>query len=158
MQSWWDVRRLKLAQGSEWHDFLTPSSPPAFIQGSATAIRWAPARIHPPVPTQPCDFAAGARNKQEDPSCCEQGLLSSLSLRDDAGAHPSHRSHSTARTLWPAARTAAMGDMADELDLNTPPFPLTAIDREILATRDEDYHRTTWSDLKHIIGMHLPSR
>lgn len=46
-----------------------------------------------------------------------------------------------------------MGDVGDELDLNNPPFPLTAIDRQILATRDEDYHRTTWSDLKHIIGI-----
>lgn len=40
---------------------------------------------------------------------------------------------------------------ADDIDLNDPPFPLTAIDREILATKDEDYHRTTWEDLKHII-------
>ena len=46
-----------------------------------------------------------------------------------------------------------MGDVADELDLNDPPFPLTAIDREILATKDEDYHRTTWQDLERIIGM-----
>ena len=38
------------------------------------------------------------------------------------------------------------------LDLNNPPFHLTAIDREILATKDEDYHRITWSDLKEIIG------
>lgn len=40
----------------------------------------------------------------------------------------------------------------DEIDYNDPPFPLTAIDREILATRDEDYHRITWEDLKEIIG------
>jgi len=46
-----------------------------------------------------------------------------------------------------------MGDVEDELDLNDPPFPLTAIDREILATKDEDYHRTTWQDLERIIGM-----
>jgi hypothetical protein len=54
----------------------------------------------------------------------------------------------------PTAKPATMGDVGDEeeLDLNNPPFPLTAIDREILATRDEDYHRTTWSDLKQIIG------
>lgn len=45
-----------------------------------------------------------------------------------------------------------MGDIDDELDLNNPPFPLTSIDREILATKDEDYHRTTWDDLKQIIG------
>lgn len=53
--------------------------------------------------------------------------------------------------------TTTMGDpsqelSADDIDLNDPPFPLTAIDREILATKDEDYHRTTWEDLKHIIG------
>ena len=50
-----------------------------------------------------------------------------------------------------------MGDVGEEaeLDLNNPPFPLTAIDREILATRDEDYHRTTWGDLKRIIGIAL---
>ncbi|KAF2725329.1 hypothetical protein K431DRAFT_281284 [Polychaeton citri CBS 116435] len=32
------------------------------------------------------------------------------------------------------------------------PFPLTAIDRSILATRDEDFQRTTWEDLKNIIA------
>ncbi|KAM3416382.1 hypothetical protein BST61_g7980 [Cercospora zeina] len=41
---------------------------------------------------------------------------------------------------------------ADDIDLNDLPFPLTAIDREILATKDEDYHLTTWEDLKHIIA------
>ncbi|KAI5361924.1 hypothetical protein Slin15195_G055740 [Septoria linicola] len=41
---------------------------------------------------------------------------------------------------------------ADDIDLNDPPFPLTSIDREILATRDEDYHRITWEDLKQIIA------
>lgn len=40
----------------------------------------------------------------------------------------------------------------DEIDYNDPPFPLTDIDREILATKDEDYHRITWEDLKIIIG------
>ncbi|KAK4502898.1 hypothetical protein PRZ48_006324 [Zasmidium cellare] len=40
----------------------------------------------------------------------------------------------------------------DEIDYNDPPFPLTAIDREILATKDEDYHRITWDDLKEIIA------
>jgi hypothetical protein len=59
----------------------------------------------------------------------------------------------------PTAQSATMGDVGDEeeLDLNNPPFPLTAIDREILATRDEDYHRTTWGDLKQIIGTATPS-
>jgi hypothetical protein len=60
----------------------------------------------------------------------------------------------TTVTDIPTAKPATMGDVGDEeLDLNNPPFPLTAIDREILATRDEDYHRTTWSDLKQIIGI-----
>ncbi|KAK5113012.1 hypothetical protein LTR85_011034 [Meristemomyces frigidus] len=44
-----------------------------------------------------------------------------------------------------------MGEFnAGEIDYNNPPFPLTAIDREVLATRDEDYHRITWQELKHI--------
>lgn len=38
------------------------------------------------------------------------------------------------------------------LDLDNPPFPLTAIDREVLATKDEDYHKITWDDLQEIIG------
>ncbi|EME45764.1 hypothetical protein DOTSEDRAFT_171351 [Dothistroma septosporum NZE10] len=42
---------------------------------------------------------------------------------------------------------------ADEIDYNDPPFPLTAIDREILATKDDDYHRITWDNLKEIIGI-----
>ena len=49
-----------------------------------------------------------------------------------------------------------MGEAAEEdLDLENPPFPLTAIDREILATKDEDYHRITWDDLQQIIGIDL---
>jgi hypothetical protein len=47
-----------------------------------------------------------------------------------------------------------MGDVSnDQLDLNNPPFPLTAIDRELLITKDEDFHRITWTDLKQIIGI-----
>lgn len=47
-----------------------------------------------------------------------------------------------------------MGDVTgDELDLNNPPFPLTAIDRQLLVTKDEDFHRITWADLKQIIGI-----
>lgn len=44
---------------------------------------------------------------------------------------------------------------AEDINLDDPPFPLTSIDREVLATRDEDYHRITWEDLKHIIGTSL---
>lgn len=40
----------------------------------------------------------------------------------------------------------------DEIDLNNPPFALTAIDRSLLAMRDEDFHRITWADLEEIIG------
>ena len=39
-----------------------------------------------------------------------------------------------------------------EIDLDNPPFPLTAIDREILATPAEEFHRTTWDELKGIIS------
>jgi len=31
-------------------------------------------------------------------------------------------------------------------------IPLTAIDREVLATKDEDFHLVTWEELKHVIG------
>ncbi|KXT15406.1 hypothetical protein AC579_2189 [Pseudocercospora musae] len=41
---------------------------------------------------------------------------------------------------------------ADDIDYNDPPFPLTAIDREVLTTRDEDYRRITWEDLRRIIA------
>ena len=37
------------------------------------------------------------------------------------------------------------------IDLDNPPFPLTAIDRALLATPDEDFNRITWSDLRHFI-------
>jgi hypothetical protein len=43
--------------------------------------------------------------------------------------------------------------MGDELDLDNPPFPLTDIDRKVLATKDEDFHRYTWDDLRNIVGM-----
>ena len=47
-----------------------------------------------------------------------------------------------------------MGDISnDEIDIDNPPFPLTAIDRELLSMRDEDFHHITWKDLKSIIGM-----
>ena len=45
-----------------------------------------------------------------------------------------------------------MGSPAEEIDYANPPFPLTAIDRELLAMKDEDFHRITWEDLKHIIA------
>lgn len=32
------------------------------------------------------------------------------------------------------------------------PFPLTPLDRQILAQKDEDYHAHTWEELKDIIG------
>ena len=43
----------------------------------------------------------------------------------------------------------------DEIDYNNPPFPLTAIDRQLLATKDEDYHRITWDDLREFISKTL---
>ena len=46
-----------------------------------------------------------------------------------------------------------MGDISaqEEIDYDNPPFPLTAIDRELLSMRDEEFHQITWSDLKSII-------
>jgi len=41
----------------------------------------------------------------------------------------------------------------DDLDLDNPPFPLTAIDRQVLATKDEDFHLYIWDDLRKIVGM-----
>ena len=47
-----------------------------------------------------------------------------------------------------------MGEPGEnEIDYNNPPFPLTAIDRELLAMKDEDFHRITWDDVKQIIGI-----
>jgi hypothetical protein len=53
-----------------------------------------------------------------------------------------------------------MGDAPEEvneIDYDNPPFPLTAIDRELLAMKDEDFHRITWDDLKDIIGIRSPN-
>ena len=44
----------------------------------------------------------------------------------------------------------------EEIDYTNPPFPLTAIDRELLSMKDEDFHRITWQDLKSIIGTIPP--
>lgn len=38
-----------------------------------------------------------------------------------------------------------------DINLTNPPFPLTSIDRALLATPDEDFHRITWPDLQRII-------
>jgi hypothetical protein len=43
-----------------------------------------------------------------------------------------------------------------DIDHDNPPFPLTAIDRGLLAMKDEDFHMITWDDLRHIIGRHIP--
>ncbi|KAK3715136.1 hypothetical protein LTR37_007346 [Vermiconidia calcicola] len=46
-----------------------------------------------------------------------------------------------------------MGDARDAgIDYDNPPFPLTAIDRELLSMRDEDFHEITWDELKKIIA------
>jgi hypothetical protein len=39
------------------------------------------------------------------------------------------------------------------MSMNNHAFPLTAIDREILAMKDEDFALVTWEQLKEIIGM-----
>lgn len=51
-----------------------------------------------------------------------------------------------------------MGEPAPEvLDKHDKPIPLNDIDREILETKEEDWHLVTWADLKHIIGIqYLP--
>lgn len=51
-------------------------------------------------------------------------------------------------TTTPAVNTAPT---PPEIDLSNPPFPLTAIDRALLATPDDQFHRITWSDLSSII-------
>lgn len=62
--------------------------------------------------------------------------------------------HNITSITIPTAQPATMGDVGeDQLDLNNPPFPLTAIDRQLLVTKDEDFHRITWADLKQIIGI-----
>lgn len=33
------------------------------------------------------------------------------------------------------------------------PFPLTALDRELLSMSNDDFHPHTWEELKQIIGM-----
>ena len=50
---------------------------------------------------------------------------------------------------------ASHDDGAEE----SPPFNLTAVDREILASTDEEFHLQTWEDLKLIIGtsLHIPT-
>jgi hypothetical protein len=42
--------------------------------------------------------------------------------------------------------------ITDHLDLTNPPFPLTPLDRALLATPDADFHAHTWADLQTIIG------
>jgi hypothetical protein len=39
-----------------------------------------------------------------------------------------------------------------------PPFNLTAIDRAVLASTDEEFHLQTWEDLKVIIGTAPPNK
>lgn len=44
------------------------------------------------------------------------------------------------------------GDDGTDLDLDNTSLPLTALERQILSMKDEDYHYHTWEDLKEIIG------
>ena len=54
--------------------------------------------------------------------------------------------------------SSGMGEAPlEELDLNDPPFPLTKKDRDQLETRDEDFQRLRWDELKEIIGMAVSS-
>lgn len=36
------------------------------------------------------------------------------------------------------------------------PFPLTAVDRSVLAMTDDEFHPQSWEDLKQIIGTATP--
>lgn len=44
------------------------------------------------------------------------------------------------------------GTAPSPASLENPPFPLSATDRRILATKDEAFQRITWDQLKDIIG------
>jgi hypothetical protein len=37
-----------------------------------------------------------------------------------------------------------------------PPFNLTAVDRAVLASTDEEFHLQSWEDLRAIIGIYAP--
>jgi hypothetical protein len=50
------------------------------------------------------------------------------------------------------AWTAIFRHVDSIMTTNNYAFPLTAIDREILAMKDEDFALVTWEDLKEIIG------
>ncbi len=38
-------------------------------------------------------------------------------------------------------------------DNDPSPFPLTTVDRAVLAMTDEEFHPHTWDELKQIIGL-----
>ena len=40
----------------------------------------------------------------------------------------------------------------EDIDWNNPPFELSAVDKEVLATKESDCRSVSWDDLKHIIG------
>lgn len=42
--------------------------------------------------------------------------------------------------------------MTPDPDDTPAPFPLTAVDRSVLAMTDEEFQPHTWDDLKQIIG------
>lgn len=42
----------------------------------------------------------------------------------------------------------------EKADVSFNAFPLTSIDRQILAMKDEDFHLTQWDELREIICMH----
>jgi hypothetical protein len=53
--------------------------------------------------------------------------------------------------------TALFRHVDNTMTTNNHAFPLTAIDREILAMKDEDFALVTWEELKEIIGNFLLS-
>lgn len=60
--------------------------------------------------------------------------------------------HTFERSGFRAGLGAMDEDAIPEIDIENTTLPLTAVDREILSMKDEDYHRHTWDDLKEIIG------
>ena len=42
----------------------------------------------------------------------------------------------------------------EDIDWDNPPFKLTDVDKEVLATKEEDCVSVSWDDLKHIIGTY----
>jgi hypothetical protein len=74
------------------------------------------------------------------PSCCP--IRSVIPLNNHLGC----------AVLLSYVWTALFRHVDNIMTTNNHAFPLTAIDREILAMKDEDFALVTWEELKEIIG------